>query len=361
MFLDTQDYMTLYNANGVTTIFDLNSKPAHFAQRNEIEKGTVIGPRMALTALLEGGKGQGIRANTPEEGRLAVKFAKAEGYEFIKPYSELNAETFLAIIDEAQKQRMKTIGHIPDAFQGKLKDVFVPNFGMVAHAEELSKHCVDYSEKEAELYAKMLKDNGTWLLPTLTTMEWILLQSRSLDYVKNSPNLQYIHPLLQSKWLTANRYNKNSSPENIALFDNFVKFHRLLIKACKTANVPMVVGTDAGTSGVVPGFSVHDELELLVAAGMTNEVVLQSATLLPATWLGIESLVGTVEVGKKADLILLDANPLTDISNTRKISSVFINGQWLKKSTIDTNLADLSKRNTAAKPDWDWKKMISGK
>ncbi len=362
LFFETQDYMTLYNANGVTTIFDLNSKPLHFAQRNEIGKGQVIGPRIALAALLDGGKGQGRRVNTPEEGRNAVKFSKAEGYEFIKPYSDLNAETFWAILDEAQKQGMKTIGHIPDkTFKGKLQEAFVPNFGMVAHAEELAKHCVDYSEKEAELFAKLLKDNGTWLTPTLTTMEWILLQSRSLDYVKNSPNLQYNHPLFQSKWLTANGYNKNASPENIALFENYVKFHRLLIKACKAAEVPMVVGTDAGTSGVVPGFSLHDELELLVAAGMSAQEVLYSATKLPATWLGIESLVGTVEVGKKADLILLDANPLDNIKNSRKIAGVFVNGNWLNKSKIKADLDDLSKRNTAAKGDWDWMKMISGK
>jgi imidazolonepropionase-like amidohydrolase len=362
LFLETQDYMTLYNANGVTTIFDLNSKPEHFAQRNEIGKGQVIGPRIALSALLDGGKGQGRRVNTPEEGRNAVKFSKAEGYEFIKLYSDLNAETYWAIIEEAQKQGMKTIGHIPDkTFKGKLNEAFVPNFAMVAHAEEMTKHCVDYSEKEAALFAKMLKDNGTWLTPTLTTMEWILLQSRSLDYVKNSPNLQYNHPMLQSKWLTANKYNKNSSPENIALFENFTKFNRLLVKACKAAGVPIVAGTDAGTSGVFPGFSLHDELELLVEAGLTTQEVLYAATNLPSSWLGIERLVGTVEVGKKADLILLDANPLENIKNSREIAGVFINGTWLNKTKIKADLDDLSKRNTAAKGDWDWMKMISGK
>ncbi len=361
IFFDLQDYMTLNIANGITAIFDLNSSPEHFGQRNEIAKGKVIGSRMALAALLEGGKGRGRRVNTPEDGRQAVRSAKAEGYEFIKLYSELNVETYKAIIDEVNKQGLKTIGHIPDAFQGKLKDAFIPHFGMVAHAEELAKHCIDYSEQEAQRFAQMLKENGTWLSPTLTTMVQIASQVRSLDELKASTTLQYVHPLLQSKWLTANNYNKKSSPENIAYFEKFVKFHELLVKACKDAGVPMVVGTDAGTSGVVAGFSVHDELGLLVAAGMTPEEVLSSATRLPATWLGIDSEVGTVEVGKLADLVLLDANPITDIKNTRKIAGVFVNGNWLDKNKINATLLDLSKRNTANKDKFDWKKTISGK
>jgi imidazolonepropionase-like amidohydrolase len=359
MFFDLQDYMTLNNANGVTTIFDLGSRAEHFGQRNEIAKGNVIGSRMALSAMIDGGKGRGRNVNTPEDGRQAVRSAKAEGYEFIKLYSELNVETYLAIVDEANKQGLKTIGHIPDAFIGKLKEAFVPHFGMVAHAEELTKHTKDFSEQDAQRFAQLLKDNGTWLCPTLTTMVWIASQVRSLDELRASPTLQYVHPLLQSKWLVANNYNKMSNPETIAKFEKFVKFHVLLVKACKAAGVPMVIGTDAGVSGVVHGFAVHDEMSLFVEAGFTPEEVLTSATRLPATWLGIDSEIGTVEVGKRADLILLDANPLSDVKNTRKIAGVFINGQWLNKTTLNAKLSDLSKRNTAAKGDYDWKKLFS--
>lgn len=361
VFFDLQDYMTLYNANGVTTLLELNAKAENFGQRNEIGKGKVIGPRMALAALLDGGEGQGRRVNTPEDGRQAVRSAKAEGYEFIKVYSGLNVETFKAIIDEANKQGLKTIGHIPDAFQGMLQEAFVPHFDMVAHAEELSKQTEDYSAQEAQRMAQMMKKNGTWLTPTLTTMEWILRQSRSLDEIKASPTFPYVHPLLQSKWLTANKYNKNSSPENIAYFEKLVQFHRLLVKACQTAGVPMVAGTDAGTSGVVAGFALHDELELLVQAGLTPEEALISATRLPAAWLGIDGKIGTVEENKLADLVLLDENPLTDIKNTRKIAAVCVNGKWLDKSKLRRQLADLAKRNTKVKDQFDWKTTLSKK
>jgi imidazolonepropionase-like amidohydrolase len=357
-FMDLQDYMTLNNANGVTTVFELSARAEHFGQRNEIGKGNVTGPRMALAAMIDGGEGQGRRVNTAADGRQAVKSAKAEGYEFIKVYANLDMATFAAIIDEANKQGLQTIGHIPDAFKGKLKDAFVSGFGMVAHAEELTNYAIDYTEQEANEMAKLLKDNGTWLCPTLTTMERIVSQVKSLNELQSLPTLQYVHPLLQSKWLTANKYNKMSSPENIAHFEKYVQFNLLLVKACKRAGVPIVAGTDAGTSSVVAGFALHDELALLVKAGLTNEEAVRAATIQSAKWLGIDKLIGTIEANKLADLILLDENPLDNIENTKKIAGVFINGKWIAKEALQASLADLSKRNTANKDKYDWQKMM---
>jgi imidazolonepropionase-like amidohydrolase len=101
---------------------------------------------------------------------------------------------------------------------------------------------------------------------------------------------------------------------------------------------------------------LHDELKLLVGAGLTPAEALASATRLPAEWLGIDSLVGTVEAGNYADLVLLDANPLNDINNTRRIAGVFVNGRWFDKSRIDAMLSDLAERNTASRDRWDWSK-----
>lgn len=190
-------------------------------------------------------------------------------------------------------------------------------------------------------------------------MKWILNQASSLDELRALPSLKYVHPLLQSKWLTANNYHRNSSPDRVANFQKMVDFHVLIVKAFKAAGVPMVAGTDAGASGVVGGFSLHDELKLLVQAGLTPMEALTSATRLPATWLGIDSLIGTIEVGKAADMILLDADPLADIRSTTKITGVFVDGRWVDRCKIDAMLADLAKRNEAAKKNYDWKQTIS--
>lgn len=356
---NTQDLMTPYIANGVTTILNLNAGTESFFQRKEVEKGYVIGPRMALAALINGGSGPGRIANTAEDGRQAVRDAKNEGYEFIKLYSQLSTETFTAIVDEAHKLALKTVGHIPDAFRGKLEQAFIPHFEMVAHAEEFSKQARDFSDQEARRFAALAKENGTWLSPTLTPIVQIADQARSLDGLKALPTLQYVHPLLQSKWLTANNYNRNTSPERVAYFDKLIQFHFRLVRAFRQAGVPMVAGTDAGVSGVVWGFSLHDELDLLAKAGLTPEEVLTSATRLSATWLGMDSKVGTIEPGKLADLVLLDANPLEDVANSRKISGVFVNGHWLAKSKLKAMLTDLSKWNRAHQDQFDWKTIMA--
>ena len=285
IFTDTQDFMLLYIANGVTTAFELNARVEHFGQRNEIAKGKVIGPRIALAFLIDGGDGTGNIANTPSDGRQTVRIAKAQGYEFIKVYSGLNIETFKAIIDEANTQGMKVIGHIPNAFKGRIEEAFVPHFDMVAHAEEYAKQTDSFTVQDAKRFAKLAKANGTWLTPTLITMERIAEQARSLDGIRNLPGLKYVHPLMQSRWLTSNNYNTGTNPERIAYFEKLIAFHMLLVKSFKEAGVPIVAGTDAGNPGVVWGFSLHDEIELLVKAGLTTEEALASATRLPATWI----------------------------------------------------------------------------
>lgn len=355
---NTQDIMTPFIANGVTTIVDLNSTMETFSQKKEVEKGNVVGPRIALAALINGGKGQSRIANTIEEGKLLVRNAKAEGYDFIKVYSKLNIETYNAIIDESKKLEMKTIGHIPDAFQGKLEQAFVPHFGMIAHAEELSKHAKRYNLDEARSFAKLAKDNGTALSPTLTTMVWIAKQTHSIDSIKISPTLKYVHPLFQSKWLTANNYVNNSNKENIDYFDTVVQFQYQLVKAFKDAGVPIIAGTDAGVSGVVSGFSLQDELEELVKSGLSPEEAISSATITAAKWIGNDNFVGTVEAGKLADLVLLRNNPLINIKNIRDIEGVFVNGTWLNNQTIKYLLSDLVERNIKNKDKFDWKTIV---
>ena len=358
-FMDTQDVMTTYIVNGVTTIFELGGRVEHFGQRNEITKGDVIGPRMAIAPMINGGdpNNGGRIVNTATDARQAVRSVKAEGYNFIKAYSQLNMESFTALVDEAEKQGLKVVGHIPDAFKGQTEKAFIPHFGLVAHAEEFSKQIrnQDKTKKEAQYFAQLAKENGTWLIPNLIAIVKIRDQVQSLDSIRSMKTLQYVHPLLKDKWLTSNNYSKHSSPEFLNYLDSLITFHKEIIVAFKDAGVPMVAGTDAGTSGIITGFSLHDELELLVDAGLTNKEALISATRLPATWLEIDDKIGTVEVGKFADLVLLDANPLNDINNTRKIFGVFVNGRWIDKIKIDKMLSDLAEWNTAMKDKYTWK------
>jgi len=354
LIFETQYQMTPYIANGVTTIFQLSGRLGNFSQRDEIANESVIGPRIAISAVIDG-KGDGIIATTPSDGRQSVRNAKGLGYRFIKVYTWLNEETFKAILDEAQKQKMKVVGHVPTVFAGKpAKNFFISHFGLIAHAEELCKQTEDYSYKKAQEFAHLAKENGTWLIPNLTNMVSIVEQAKSLESITSLPSLKYVHPLMQDKWITSNKF-EGSSAKSIDYFQKQVDFNNLIVKAFKEAGVPMLAGTDAGISGVIWGFSLHNELKLLVDAGLTNEEALISATRLPATWLEIDDKIGTVEVGKFADLVLLDSNPLDDINNTRKISGVFVNGKWIDRNKIDVMLSDVEKWNNANKDKYKWK------
>ncbi len=349
MFTDTDRFMLLYVANGVTTVLELSGRVEHFGQRNEIVRGTALGPRIALAMLIDGGT-SGHSANTPEQGRQTVRIAKAQGYDFIKVYSHLSADTYYAIVDEADNLNMKVIGHIPDVFEkSNLHEAFVPNFQMVAHAEEFAKKAKTFSEEEALEFARMAKKSGVWLTPTLTVMERMAQQTVSLDSVHYLKSFKYVHPLMQNKWITSNNNFKNTSPEKTARFKKLAEYNKVLVRAFNDTGVPIVAGTDAGSSGVVWGFSLHDELELLVEAGLTNQEALVSATRLPAEWLGISDMIGTIESGNFADLVLLDANPLVDIKNARAIHGVFFNGNWLDREDMDSMLSDLADWNTARK------------
>jgi imidazolonepropionase-like amidohydrolase len=354
-FVDNQNVMALYIANGVTTILDLNARVDNFAQRNEIIKGNVIGPRIALAALINGGNESGRIANTAEDGRQTVRLAKTEGYEFIKVYSQLNKETYTAIVDEAEILGMKVVGHIPNDFQGRIEEAFIPNFGMVAHAEEFAKQSKDFSNEDINRFVNLAKKNNTWLSPTLTVIKRILDQAKSLDIIKSLEGFEYIHPLMQDKWLTSNQYNKGTNSERIERLERLVDFNNRLVKAFNKAGIPIVSGTDAGSSGVIWGYSLHDEIENLTLAGLTNEEALVSSTRLSASWLGIEDLIGTVEEGKFADLIILDANPLEDIRNTRTISGVFVNGKWIDKEDINQMMMKVKKWNDDNKDKYLWK------
>jgi imidazolonepropionase-like amidohydrolase len=354
----TQDIMTPYVANGVTQILNMDSTPASVGQRNEIESGRVIGPHMALAAVVDGKRPEGRIANNESDARQMVRDVQAEGYNFVKVYSRLEVETYLAIIDEANKRNIKVLGHIPEAFEGQLDKAFIPGFGMVAHAEEFSKHSDKFEDADAVRFAKLAKQSGTWVTPNLIAMHWIASQARSLDELKANPHNAYMHPLLQSKWVKANGYNPRlSKPSTVAYFDRMVEFHQRLVRALKAEGVPMVAGTDALLSGVVPGFSLHDELELLAGAGLTNAEVLAAATRLPAQWLGVDKDRGTIEVGKRADLVLLDADPLANIANSRKIAGVFLSGRYHDRKELDAMMADLAKRNKAGLKEFDWDKL----
>ena len=239
-----------YVANGVLQITVLTATPETIAQRLEVETGRVLGPHIALAAMIDGAPpiwpvGMTRVAATPSDGRQAVRDAAAEGYEIIKAYENLDLDTFLAICDEASKLKLKVIGHLPQNGKGLTERFFVPGFGMVAHAEEFAQQTNPPATEAIPQYAQWAKRSGTWLTSTLSLDQRILEAMMQPETLRSRPEIRYLGPQLQRMALEDNPYLRDVSPSRVAYVRRIVEFNDKLIAAFAREGVPIVAGTDA--------------------------------------------------------------------------------------------------------------------
>jgi imidazolonepropionase-like amidohydrolase len=191
----------------------------------------------------------------------------------------------------------------------------------------------------------MAKAHGVGLEATLTTNERILEEMRdpaALSLTKR-PELAYVHPLTRAYWAGSGLY-ANAPPARIARNVEVVAYTAHLAKAFAEAGLPVFAGTDTSVPGLAAGASLHDELEALKRAGLSDRTILESATREGPVWLGLAADRGTVEAGKRADLILLTADPLADVANTRQIAAVIVGGRLLTRADLDSRMAALKER-----------------
>lgn len=346
--VNNDDVFLPYVANGVLQVLSLQGMSETIGQRVEIEAGRVLGPRIFAAAMIDGQPplwpvGMTRVATTPEEGRQAVRDAAAEDYDAIKVYSRLSFEALDAIVDEARKLKLPVVGHLPGRQSGRVADA-VEGLDMVAHAEEFALYTSEPSFQSIPQYVELMKKNGAWLTATLSLDDRLLEQTSHPETLRTRQELRALHPLWRQVVVEHNPYVALASPERIAALEKTVDFNRELVRASIAAGAPVVAGTDAPVPGIVPGFALHDELEALVRAGMTPYQALEAATRLPCEWLGVLSDRGTVEPGKQADLLLLEADPLEDVANTRAISAVIIRGRYVPGEMLDERVNALMKR-----------------
>jgi imidazolonepropionase-like amidohydrolase len=375
-----KEFLTLFVANGVTGVRDLGGSSEEFEVlqhwQRQIRAGTLLGPRIvAAGIIIDGperiGRPTSIHVGNETEGRQAVDALKQRGADFVKVYSMLPREAYFAIAAEAKKQGLPFAGHVPAsvtameasaAGQKSMEHLFgvlpacssseadVRNEALTAVAqggfsvfirEEIHaqiKALKTYDDrKAAALFAHFVK-NGTWQVPTLAAWQ-ALCSSVDSDFTSDM-RLKYMPPEKRRAW-QASRTNLLSrlAAEYITHRKILLEKQLELVGAMRRAGVEFMAGTDTAGFYLIPGFSLHDELVLLVRAGLTPLEALQAATRAPAKYLGLLDSLGTVEQGKMADLVLLEANPLEDISNTRKIAAVVVGGKFLAKSDLQQMLA----------------------
>lgn len=361
-------YFPLFVANGVIGAREMWTRPQDMNQilewRRQFAEGAFTLPRIVAVGTVIDGQ-PSIWPNTdtvatPEEARRMVRKIKDAGVDFVKTYSNLSREAYFAIVDETRKQNIPFAGHVPFAVGADEASNAVQR--TMEHLNQLLETCsskeqellqvpgkdwsivydklmVDtYDESKCRKLFSLLAENHTWQVPTLIRNEMHYF-SGDLRYFNESPRLKYIPVDEQDKWKPYIARQKSLSENEKNLRKEVWRAYLALVRAMRNAGVEFMAGTDVGNEYIYPGFSLHDELVLLVKAGLTPMDALQTATVNPARFLGREKDLGTVQEGKIADLVLLGANPLKDISNTQKINAVVINGRLLDRRVLDGLLA----------------------
>jgi hypothetical protein len=381
--LSPQLHLPLFLANGITGVRDMMGCPgdedsliACAGQKRrwsaDAAEGRLASPRFVSLASYYF---EDPALTEAEVQQRAATYA-GQGVDELKVYNRLPRQTYFQLAREARRARLRLVGHLPKAVA--LPEALAAGQKSFEHAHVLVRHCsaraADWRSGKldaqpptgiARLMVRShdaaicqsafgsMRAAGTWLVPTHVTREE---DARAADpSFINDPRLQYLDPL--SRWafrndLAATRAAYPGEEGRQALAAYFNQGLKLT-GAAHRAGVPVLVGTDTG----VGGFRYHDELSLLVQAGLTPAEALRAATIDAARTLGLERSFGTVAVGKQADMVLLGANPLQDISGTRRIEAVFIAGRLYDRGALDRLL--VFTKGQAARPN-NWIKLLWG-
>ncbi len=338
--LDFSQILFPYIANGVTTVQIMSALPEHIPLREQIRRGEVVGPRLILNRMIDG-SGQAWPppicdwVETTVEARQAVLDAKEAGYDGMKVYSFLSQECYDAILTTGKELTMPVGGHIPNALS--VERILTAGQILIAHAEEVMKQAQgDFSPERINQFADIIADSDTWITPTLTTTRRILSIFDDLEGELSRPEIRSLHPMAVGIWsyINENIYLKMPPEHQQVIRNGFELFQQPFTKALHDKGVKLMTGTDALIPTIVPGFSIHDELMELVEVGLTPYEALKTATTHPMEFLGELNNAGTIEIGKQADFVLLEANPFEHITNTRTIMGVMCRGNWLNRENI---------------------------
>jgi imidazolonepropionase-like amidohydrolase len=372
-----ESFLPLFLANGVTGVREMHDMLGGrfvVGLRDEIRAGRRLGPRIVaavehIDARREPQPPGKPTADTPEQGRELVRRRKAAGADFIKVYSGLSPEVYRAVLDEAKKVGLPVAGHCPervpageaaalgqrsiehltgvalscskdeDALRKELDRAMAGPAYDTAVLDRITLKAIDSPDpgKQKALFAAFVR-HRTWQTPTLVVHR--PLPPPQEREARPDPRRKYLHPMLTRPW----RYTQNL-PEQRAISRALFDYGRRTVRAMHAAGVPLLAGTDVGLAGeVYPGFGLADELELLAGCGLSPAEALRTATLNPALYLGEEKTSGTVAAGKRADLVLLAADPLADIGNVRKVAGAVANGRWLPEAELTKMLAQVAAR-----------------
>ena len=341
----TENILFLYVASGVTTVRGMQGAPGQLDLRKRANSGEIVAP----TLYLAGPPFNGNAVKTPEEAAARVQAQKNEGWDLLKVLTGLNVETYDAMARTAKEVGIRFGGHVPSAVG-------------VVHALDMGQSTIDHIDGYAEhldgatkpVEAGALQDlvartrkAGTWIVPTLVVWETlrgpVTLESRT-----GLPELKYLPREQVDAWTGALTKRLNNPQFNAAQAKQYIDNRMQILKALHDAEVGILLGSDAPQQFNVPGFSIHREMARMADAGMTNLDILQSGTAHVGQYFKAQDTFGTITAGARADLILVEGNPLQDLAHAQKRAGVMVRGRWLPEKEIQARLAQIAKTYQSA-------------
>jgi imidazolonepropionase-like amidohydrolase len=351
-----KEVLFLFAANGITTIRGMLGHPSHLTLRSKINSDEVLGPRFYTT----GPSFNGLSVKTAERGAEMVREQKAAGYDFLKLHPGLTKETFAAISSTANEVKIPFAGHV--SFGVGVWRAIDAGYSSIDHLDGFVEALVPgiemMTEQQTGLFGMFVADKtdesgisklmtelrakNIWVVPTQSLADRWFDADYTGDAFLKDPDSKYMSKQTVNQWIDSKK-NLMANPQyDAAKIEYFIQLRRKLIFECQKNGVGLLLGCDAPQVFNVPGFSTHNELKYLVDSGLTPYQALRTGTINVAAYLNLNDA-GAIKPGNVADLILIDGNPLTDVTNTKRVSGVMLRGQWLSKTEIDAGLKKLEK------------------
>ena len=347
----------LYVVNGITTVRGMLGQPSHLELRSEIQNGARLGPRLYTS----GPSFNGRSVSSPARAISMVEQQHAAGYDFLKIHPGLTREEFDAVAATADRVGIRFAGHVPEDVG--IERALAAGIATVDHLdgymESLLRPHDDPSGGLGGFFGVFIADQadatriagiaaatataGVWNVPTNSLFRHVTSSAMDPEDMVDWPEMKYMPADTVARWRRAKQDVLDDDNYRPATAARAIALRQQLILDLHRNGAGLLLGSDSPQIFNVPGFAIHRELEYLVEAGLTPFEALQTGTVNPAEFFGRTGDFGVVQTGAEADLVLLDANPLEDITNTRRIHGVMLRGRWLPRAEIDDILEKLAR------------------